>query len=164
MACEADAEETEKKDISDRTISEKHKTDVCTLNVVKEWKDQGHEKERPDSVTVKLYADGHDTGKEVTLDKAGSWKGRFENLPVSKDSKIINYTVKENVPKHYESETAYSDEKKGTGDVWIRTDGFQDGETYLIVTSPEAGNVIGMEIGPKGVKGMLIPVAISGGP
>ena len=58
-----------------------------------------------DLVKVNLLADGKDTGKSVTLDKASQWKGEFKNLPKydDKDGHEIAYTVKENKIEGYVS-------------------------------------------------------------
>ena len=58
-----------------------------------------------DLVKVNLLADGKDTGKSVTLDKASRWKGEFKNLPKydDKDGHEIAYTVKENKIEGYVS-------------------------------------------------------------
>ena len=49
-----------------------------------------------DSVTVKLYADGADTGKSVVLNAANQWKGEFTNVrKYNDDGDRIEYTVKE---------------------------------------------------------------------
>ena len=54
---------------------------------------------------MNLLADGKDTGKSVTLDKASRWKGEFKNLPKydDKDGHEIAYTVKENKIEGYVS-------------------------------------------------------------
>lgn len=56
-------------------------------------------------INVKLLADGKETGKTLTLTKAGNWTGKFENLDIKdKDGKVITYTVVEtNVPKDFTS-------------------------------------------------------------
>ena len=57
------------------------------------------------SVTVHLFADGADTGKTLTLDAAGNWKGSFTDLPKYKaDGTEIAYTVKEDAVPNYDSE------------------------------------------------------------
>ena len=58
-----------------------------------------------DLVKVNLLADGKDTGKSVTLDKASRWKGEFKTLPKydDKDGHEIAYTVKENKIEGYVS-------------------------------------------------------------
>ena len=72
------------------------------INVPVEKKWIGKEAEL---VKVNLLADGKDTGKSVTLDKASRWKGEFKNLPKydDKDGHKIAYTVKENKIEGYVS-------------------------------------------------------------
>ena len=53
-------------------------------------------------VTVHLLADGVDTGKTLTLDEAGNWKGSFDGLRKYKtDGTEIIYTVKEDDVANY---------------------------------------------------------------
>ena len=53
-------------------------------------------------VTVHLLADGVDTGKTLTLDEAGNWKGSFDGLRKYKaDGTEIVYTVKEDDVANY---------------------------------------------------------------
>ncbi len=53
-------------------------------------------------VTVHLLADGTDTGKTLTLDETGNWKGSFDGLRKYKaDGTEIVYTVKEDDVANY---------------------------------------------------------------
>lgn len=75
-----------------------------SIPVEKVWEDDGNrENLRPTSVTVRLYADGKDTGKSVVLTEANGWKGRFDALPKYDAGKRITYTVKEERVAHYDS-------------------------------------------------------------
>lgn len=47
------------------------------------------------SVKVHLYADGVDTGKELTLNESNAWTASFANLRKYKGADEIKYTVKE---------------------------------------------------------------------
>ncbi len=72
------------------------------IGVTKVWKDSDNkEKKRPDSVTVKLYVNGKDSGKKLELTKAGGWKGTFTGVDEYKDGKKIVYTIKEVPVKYY---------------------------------------------------------------
>ena len=74
------------------------------IPVEKVWKDDGNrEKLRPTSVTVRLYADGKDTGKSVVLTETNDWKGQFLHLPEFNAGKKIVYTIKEERVAHYDS-------------------------------------------------------------
>ena len=60
---------------------------------------------RPVSITVKLYANGEDTGKTATVTENNGWRYEFSNLDKYKDGKLITYSVKEvNIPNGYEVE------------------------------------------------------------
>ena len=78
------------------------KGDTIDVAVNKVWNDNNNAaKVRPSSVTVKLYANGADTGKSLKLNGDNSWKGSFTGLPISADGKAIAYTVKENSVAKY---------------------------------------------------------------
>lgn len=67
-----------------------------SVQVTKVWEDKNDKGEkRPESVTVKLLADGTETTKILTLTKANNWTGSFTDLDEYKDGKKIEYTVKE---------------------------------------------------------------------
>lgn len=53
----------------------KNEPERTSVNVTKTWVGP-----KGDSVTVKLLADGTDTGKTVTLNEGNGWKGSFDNL------------------------------------------------------------------------------------
>ena len=66
------------------------------VSVEKIWEDDNNKDgKRPDKATVKLLANGADTGKELALTKDNNWKGTFTNLDEYKDEEKIVYTVKE---------------------------------------------------------------------
>ena len=84
-----------------------HKTETTSISVKKEWDDtKNQDGKRPTEVTVHLYADGKDTGKTVTLSAKNDWKASFNDLDVNKDGKAIEYTVKEDEVKDYETSTS----------------------------------------------------------
>lgn len=81
-----------------------------TISVEKIWEDGNDEaKKRPDSITVKLLANGEDTGKRLVLSAKDNWKGSFYGLDYTKDGKTIEYTVAEIGVKNYESKVSGSD-------------------------------------------------------
>ena len=64
--------------------------------VKKVWKDENNQDgKRPSSVTVKLLADGQDTGKTLELTEANGWAGSFKDLDADKGGTPIQYTVVE---------------------------------------------------------------------
>ena len=66
------------------------------VSVKKVWKDENNQDgKRPSSVTVKLLADGQDTGKTLELNAANGWAGSFKDLDADKGGTPIQYTVVE---------------------------------------------------------------------
>ena len=73
--------------------------------VKKVWKDENNQDgKRPTSVTVKLLADGQDTGKTLELNAANNWAGSFANLDADKGGTPIKYTVVEVTVTGYTSD------------------------------------------------------------
>ena len=57
--------------------------------------------------TVRLLADGRDTGKKVDLTESNSWKGSFEGLAkYSESGAVIDYTVAEDPVEGYSSKVS----------------------------------------------------------
>ena len=75
------------------------------VSVKKKWDDKNNQDgKRPTSVTVKLLADGQDTGKTLTLTEANGWAGSFKDLDADKGGTPIQYTVVEVTVPSYTSE------------------------------------------------------------
>ena len=83
-----------------------------TRTVVKEWRDKGFETERPNSVSIQLYADEKTYGEPVILDNSNSWRHDWTDLPKEKDGKEIVYSVKEIANDNYIPDYAF-DENTG---------------------------------------------------
>ena len=67
-----------------------------SVGVTKVWNDDGNrDGVRPASVTVKLLANGSDTGKTLTLDANNSWSGSFTGLDEYTNGSRIHYTIEE---------------------------------------------------------------------
>ena len=72
-------------------------TEKVNVPVTKKWVGP-----KAGPITVRLLADGVDTGKTVTLNEAGNWKGSFDGLRKYKaDGTEIVYTVKEDDIANY---------------------------------------------------------------
>ena len=72
------------------------------IEVTKIWKDSDNKAlKRPDSVILRLYANGKDSGIKLEITKAGGWKGTFTGVDEYKDGKKIVYTVRENPVQYY---------------------------------------------------------------
>lgn len=67
-----------------------------SIQVTKAWDDNNDkDSKRPISVTIKLLADGRETGNTLVLTKENRWTGTFTGLDEYKDGKKIVYTIKE---------------------------------------------------------------------
>lgn len=88
------------------TVKAAPETVVIAVNKV--WVDnEDSAGKRPDSVTIKLLANGVDTNKSLVLNKANSWNGSFTGLaPTDNDGEIIEYTVQEVAVANYTSEVS----------------------------------------------------------
>jgi len=80
-------------------IKNKHNVEKTEIPVEKKWIGP----QSVEEVTVKLFADGVDTGKTLTLKKSENWKGKFTNLDKYKNGKEIVYTIKEAKVEGYKS-------------------------------------------------------------
>lgn len=88
--------------------------DQTFVEVNKVWKD-GNDLHADDSVIIRLFADGKDTGRFVTLNAAGGWKGGFYDLPYFQEdgTTVVQYTVVEDPFGNYKPD--YSDPSTLTG-------------------------------------------------
>ncbi len=78
------------------TVTNTHAPATVKRTVHKVWNDNnGQDRQRPDSISVELLADG-ETLETVTLNEANHWSHQWENLPENgKNGNKISYTVKE---------------------------------------------------------------------
>lgn len=81
------------------------KKEPIDIPVEKLWEDDNDALgKRPKSITVRLYADGVNTDKTLTLNADNDWKDIFEELPVLDDTgKEITYTIEEDPVEGYSS-------------------------------------------------------------
>lgn len=81
----------------DNIIKNSYTPEKTSVSVTKAWNDDGdRDGIRPDSVTVKLLADGKNTGKTLVLNEANEWTGAFTELDMYKNhGTLIKYTVVE---------------------------------------------------------------------
>ncbi len=84
------------------TVTNTHEPEMAEITVIKAWDDaENQDGVRSESITVKLLADGADTGRTLVLDEAGKWTGSFAGLEKYSDGVKITYTVEEEVPAGY---------------------------------------------------------------
>src|SRR5699024_10227545 len=100
-----------------------------SINVVKAWDDAGNQDGlRPESVTVKLLANGEDTGKTIELNAANNWQADFTKLDIYANGEKIEYTIEEKPVEGYEVD------QKGTA---------EDGFVLTNIHEPEMINLSG---------------------
>ena len=78
-----------------------HLIEKTSLNGVKTWDDNNNQDGiRPDSIMVRLYADGIEiANKKVTAND--NWKYNFTDLDKYKDGQLVSYTITEDLVKGY---------------------------------------------------------------
>ena len=83
------------------------------IPVTKVWEGEvDAAKTRPESITVKLLADGADSGLTLELSEKNKWSDTFKDLPSQKDGVEIKYTIEEVEVKYYTT-TIEGDMTKG---------------------------------------------------
>lgn len=85
------------------TITNEHTPEKTAVKGHKIWKDEDNKEGiRPASITVKLLADGKETGQTATVSETSGWTYEFTGLDRYQEGKEIAYTVEEvNVPDGY---------------------------------------------------------------
>ena len=93
------------------------------MELSKTWDDKGNEGARPESITIRLYADNKEIDRAaVTAENDWSWS--FENLPKYRDGgQEIIYTISEDAVKNYITEV----------DGYDVTNKYQPGKTGISV-------------------------------
>lgn len=102
-----------------------HTPATTEVFVVKYWEDEDNaEGARPDTITVRLLADGTEIDS-ADITEADDWAATFTDLPVYKDGTTITYTVTE------DAVTGYTPEVTGSVE-----DGFVITNTYTPAPEP----------------------------
>ena len=82
-------------------LTNRHEPETIEITVDKTWVDSNNGAgKRPESITVRLRADGADAGFATITEKDG-WKYTFHDLPKYANGKIIAYTVSEDPVTNY---------------------------------------------------------------
>ena len=85
------------------TITNTHAPETITVSVQKDWNDANDQDgKRPAEITVRLLADGQDTGKTLALNAANGWAGSFSDLDAYSEGVAIVYTVEEDAVAGYQ--------------------------------------------------------------
>uniref|UniRef100_UPI00066C9442 Cna B-type domain-containing protein n=1 Tax=Streptococcus oralis TaxID=1303 RepID=UPI00066C9442 len=84
-------------------VTNTHTPEKTSVKGHKIWKDEDNKDGiRPASITVKLLADGKETGQTATVSETSGWTYEFTGLDRYQEGKGIAYTVEEvNVPDGY---------------------------------------------------------------
>lgn len=86
-------------------VTNTYTPELTSVNVTKSWSDQEDRYEvRPESITVKLLANGKPTDKKLILTEKENWMGSFTGLPLNKAGKKIIYTIEEETIVGYQKE------------------------------------------------------------
>ena len=89
---------------SQYVITNYHEPGMIDISVNKIWKDYNDKLgKRPDSITIRLLADGESTGDSIILNEDNGWSGSFSYLDKYRDDKLITYSISEDVVKGYTS-------------------------------------------------------------
>ncbi len=92
-------------EIENLHITNKHVPETVEIPIEKKWDDEeNRDGVRPESITVRLYADGEEVASaEVKPDENGDWTYTFTDLPKYKEQGVeIEYTVDEDPVSAYE--------------------------------------------------------------
>ena len=83
-------------------LTNNHATDLTSVSGTKTWQDNDDQDGlRPGQVTIKLLADGVETGQTAVASAANNWTYEFSNLPKNKAGKAISYSVAEEAVAGY---------------------------------------------------------------
>ena len=100
-------------EIKDFDITNSYTPGKTSLTVTKIWEDEDdYDGFRPDSVTVHLFADGLDTGKDAVL-SGEDWSYIWTDLDVNEAGVPIKYTVAEDQVAGYDAPVITGDATKG---------------------------------------------------
>ena len=101
-------------EINGYNITNSYTPKKTSVTVTKVWEDANNQDGiRPNDITVKLLADGEDTGKTLVLNSGNNWTGSFTELDKYAAGVEIDYTVEEVAVTGY-STVITPDETTGT--------------------------------------------------
>jgi len=84
-------------------ITNKHTPETVSLSGSKKWDDKNDQDgKRPESITVRLMANGTETASKTVSARDG-WKWTFENVPKYEDGREISYVISEDLVDEYTS-------------------------------------------------------------
>ena len=90
-------------------VTNTYSPEQTSITVTKAWADNNDQDGlRPESVTVKLLADGQETNKTLTLSSDNNWQGTFSELDKYENGREVTYTIEEVSVTDYETEISGS--------------------------------------------------------
>ncbi len=120
--------------VTNTYIGEEERT---SFNVSKVWED-GATNHINSSIKVRLFADGVDTGRVLTLSHENDWEGIFEGLRYEDDEgNKIEYTViEEGVNGYYPEYSEITEIEGGTKSEtkWVTATALEAGKTYMFTS------------------------------
>ncbi|WP_311467990.1 Cna B-type domain-containing protein [uncultured Abiotrophia sp.] len=83
-------------------LTNSHTPETVSVQGTKTWQDNDNQDGvRPEQVTIKLLADGVETGQTAVAKAANNWTYEFSNLPKNKAGQAITYSVQEEAVAEY---------------------------------------------------------------
>ena len=126
--------------------------DNFTISGTKIWQDDGDAYGiRPETVTIRLLADGVEVASAVTS-QAGNWKYFFPNQPKKKDGRTIEYTVSEDpVPGYIAKTDGYNIINTAASDLRItvsrsEADAAREQSFIFTMQGPNGGGALSLQV------------------
>lgn len=86
------------------TVTNSYTPETIDISGTKTWDDADDQDGiRPDTVKIRLFADGKDTGKTLVLSEENRWSGIFADLDEYKNGEKINYSITEDAVNGYQT-------------------------------------------------------------
>ena len=135
-------------------VTNTHEPEQTQVSVEKVWDDdEDFEGARPESITIRLWADGVEIDSVVVTEEMG-WSYTFEKLPVYADGQKIVYTVTEDAVEGYEMIELSGDAENG----------FKIVNQYLIVVDdpepPTTGDPIALVLALAAISLMGLTICV----
>ena len=94
--------EDEEKHVTGYTITNTHTPETISFMIHKIWTDnENNDGKRPETITVRLLADGVQVGEDVIINGDNGWYYEFVELPKYKNGEAIVYSIEEDEVKDY---------------------------------------------------------------
>lgn len=81
-------------------VVQTHVPEKADIHIEKQW-EYDNEATRPQTIQIRLFANGQYYGQHVVSERNGRWETVFADLPLYKGRKPVTYTYDEIVPENY---------------------------------------------------------------